>query len=360
MATARQELKVDVGDETADESEGEQAEVEQEGSDRASDEEQRGDDLQSLVSRLPPPSLGCFDGLIEADMPDAKAIADKMVTEFMRAEARLDAAREELARTDWDFTFEPDDYCSAQRARLVDFDEACGMLDALKTALLQWLRAVDFTCIVQLDAEAWAALRKLAKSTRSFQPVPLVVKAALLHLAGQADGARVVAEVEQRRLEALDREYSRVRGDNNRRGWPWTQLDGSPWPHNKAAMDSTPRNDEQVPDLADSGDDDNAEMDDEVSERRWPNAYSDTLRLQVWSEDERKDCMLNLAVVLPELNGREQRDAFLGEVTRLAARWNERYARQLARLASAAANESKANKSDSAEDVVASTEPPVQ
>jgi hypothetical protein len=233
MPSTTEGLDADVGNEAEDEGEYDRANGEQEG-----EEQQCGDDLASLVSGLPALSLDFVDSLVGGGMPDAKEVADRTVSELMRVEARLDTVREELARIGWDFDFMPDAYRSAQRARLADCDEACEMLETAKTALLQWFKVVNCGRVVELDGEAWSAVVSLAKSTRSFLPVPLVVKAALLHLAEQPDGARVVAEVEQRRLEAHYREYGRARDEQSRNGWPWVQLDGSPWPR-RAAVEST-------------------------------------------------------------------------------------------------------------------------
>jgi hypothetical protein len=291
--------------------------------------------LSALVSDLPPLELHSPHELCDGRMAGFREIAEALVSDKLIIADRVRFARDEVQQIDWGrFQFLPDDFRCAQRVALEGLDDAVERLEQVTSALLRWLQAFQCTRVVQIEEASWPALRALAVSTLpqvTAGVIGLLVEAAVDHLAKQPNAAQIVAEIEQRRLRALDAKYGRTRDYSTSESWPWVQLDGSVWPENEAQTNSVRREADQVSEPVDSDDSrhegDSAGGDESIS---GPEPGQVPLRLQVWGEDDDSptECLLDLPVVLADAGPAAER-RFLRAVTQLAAQEARQFAESI-------------------------------
>ena len=185
--------------------------------------------LCELTSSLPKVALGREFFPIKGEMPKVIVVAEAFVRAAMRIEAHLSFVADVIAEPGGDFDFMPDDYLSEARAAAVGLDEARELLEEVKTAMLRWLRCINASAVVEMDSEAWAAVKTLRSRSPAHILVGHLVEVAVRHLAADKASDTIVAAHERARLEALDRERGDKAGVRERTHWPWTDQRERPW-----------------------------------------------------------------------------------------------------------------------------------
>ena len=164
--------------------------------------------------------------------PTPKAVAAALMRQCRLLELRFNALRDILGAFDFTFDWNTDDDLSVERdAGLHELDQAAESVRDLRQ-LTRWLWSFGVTRVIALDGEVLELAKGLAGSIAPWIGPKLrhVVEAAVVHLATEPNAAEIIAEVEQARDEQHRQEYGTPFYDKDRRGWPWTQLDGRPWP----------------------------------------------------------------------------------------------------------------------------------
>lgn len=156
------------------------------------EEPERPPELDELLAALGDPndlSQRCVPSRC-AELPEPARLAEAFVYGLARIEDAQTAALEWLKRIRWDFDWFTDDYRVEGWIVEEDLDAAGAQLGHVRLALLKVLYAVNRSPLLQIDREAWEAVRELAPWPWTFPDK--IVKAAVLHLLAQRNHRTVV------------------------------------------------------------------------------------------------------------------------------------------------------------------------
>jgi hypothetical protein len=204
------------------------------------EEQEEGTELQTLTELTAGLDLGGGPSAVE-DMPGSTAIAVAVLRQLRLLEIRLEAAREILAGLGFDFDWGKYDYFVECQAGVHELARADELVEDVRTGLFRWLRRTNLGRVIELDDRSMAAVRKLAATMPEWRArhVGQIVKAAVRHLAREANGALIVAKHFQeldlavaehfQELELPVEEQSVSQRPVERTNWPWVDRDGRPW-----------------------------------------------------------------------------------------------------------------------------------
>jgi len=185
--------------------------------------------LRELMKDLPLDRDPSTEGIVA--MPKSELVLQAFLVHFRRVLRRLQGL--------WQFVDElpvPDeaglDYgggVAEKEAARLELGELEELLVDLREDVFVYLNHTGAGWLVELDDEALAAMRELSRAMPWYlRRADWLVAAAVRHVAHLPNRGGILADAEQRRYEALDREYHRKARPADRVGWPWTDALGQP------------------------------------------------------------------------------------------------------------------------------------
>lgn len=196
------------------------------------DDEEGGDTgrprgLGRLMEDVAGYKLGASDPL---DVPASMDVAEAILVDLRRGEMCLSGVREALEAMDFTFDWQTDDLYVEREAGLAALADAKDTIDSLRAPLIEWAHSFNASRLIELDSETVRAVGELAGSIPwPGQAAEIVVRGAVLHLAGEADAAAIIAKAEADRKLKNERETGYPIHLNDKRCWPFTRADRRPW-----------------------------------------------------------------------------------------------------------------------------------
>jgi hypothetical protein len=176
--------------------------------------------LEELADAIPPPDYGVVGSSL-SDTPSPEVVVTAVQTALFRARWQLESIKDALTSLEPDFDWQTDDLSCVCKAAEAELAELRAGLEAISTLITGYLHAVGGSRLVSLDDRAFELAQGLTKHVWRGQRAEAIVNAAIRHLGAAPNADAIIAACEAERQDRC--------GCENRRTWPFTRFDGTPW-----------------------------------------------------------------------------------------------------------------------------------